>query len=263
MLSAGSLRSGVLISRVVVIRACVSRRIRVAILITIVAVLVTVLSAILITVIAVVVAPCFTLLLIWIGRAPLRVLSSGRTILVVIARLPALRVPALSIGRLSVPVSLIGTSGLTPIIIATPVCSHHQTAHLIGIFHTNEVTVRWKAIIYIEMIAVAKVVVFIFDGCGNFWYRTVTDIVHFFGNFARWAKRTVTFLYPIANIVIVVSAPASVIRPALAFVVAIAIIVRIAAPVRTMRLTLRGPPTTTPLLISTTRISIGIAASLA
>lgn len=109
---------------------------------------------------------CLSLVGVLILRPTLIIVRS-----VVVSLLPgisgitSLRISTLpSIGRLGVAISLI-TSAFGPVAVTTTRVTHHQTTHLVGIFHADQVTIGRKAVVDIEVITIAEIIVVVLDSC--------------------------------------------------------------------------------------------------
>lgn len=66
------------------------------------------------------------------------------------------------------------------------------------------------------MIAIAKIFIFVLNRSWLLRQGPIADVIHFLGDFARWSQRPVTFLYPVAN-VIVVAVSVAIVLSTLAF----------------------------------------------
>ena len=173
------------------------------------AILIAPLIAVLVLV-AVLVSPTATVLIIVlvgvIGVLRLVALSPiGITTLIVARWLTPLSVASLctrlSLTRL--PTFLVATSLIVAITLSTAAIAIDQATHLIGVFHANQIAIRRKAVIDIEVIAIAEVFVFVFHFGSWLGQGPITDVVHLLGQFTRGLERPIAFLDTVANIVII------------------------------------------------------------
>ena len=176
-----------------------------------------VLVAVLISVVTVLPATlCLLLIRVSLRRPTLVVVRTIGALLASVSRDTPLRISTLPpIVCLCVAIPLIAST-ITPISVTSTNVTHHQTAHLKRIFHTDQVAIGRKAVVDITVVTIAEVVVFVLDGRRHLWQGSVADVVHLLGDLTRRTQGTVALFYAVANIVVVPASTTIVIRAPLA-----------------------------------------------